>query len=36
VALTVETKYRVGGIQSNAYYAHFSLLRTIKAGLGLP
>lgn len=36
VVLTVETNFQGGGVQSNAYYTHFSLLRTIEAGLQLP
>jgi phosphatidylinositol-3-phosphatase len=36
VLLTVDTNYGVSGVQSNAFYTHFSLLRTIEAGFGLP
>jgi len=36
VVLTVETNYQGGGVQSNTYYTHFSLLRTMEAALGLP
>lgn len=37
VVLTVETNYLgTHGIQSNQYYTHFSLLRSIEAGFGLP
>jgi hypothetical protein len=36
VALIVETNYGVQGKQSANYYNHFSLLKTIEGGLGLP
>ena len=36
VVLTVETNYGATGVQSNAYYNHFSLLKTLEAGFGLP
>jgi hypothetical protein len=36
VLLTVETNYGGGGTQSNAYYTHFSLLKTLEGGFGLP
>jgi hypothetical protein len=36
VLLTVETNYGVSGMQSNAYYTHFSLLKTLEGGFGLP
>ena len=36
VLLTVETNYGVSGVQSNAFYTHFSLLRSLEAGFGLP
>jgi len=36
VLLTVETNYGVSGVSSNAFYTHFSLLKTIEAGFGLP
>jgi hypothetical protein len=36
VVLTVDTNYHTGpAIQSNAYYNHYSLLKTIEAGFGL-
>jgi hypothetical protein len=36
VVLIVETNYGVNGIQSNARYTHFSLLKSLEAGFGLP
>ncbi|HKD19445.1 MAG TPA: alkaline phosphatase family protein [Thermoanaerobaculia bacterium] len=36
VVLTVDTNFGSGGVQSNVFYTHFSLLRTIEAGFGLP
>jgi phosphatidylinositol-3-phosphatase len=36
VLTTVETNYGVSGVKSNAFYTHFSLLRTLEAGFGLP
>jgi hypothetical protein len=36
VLLTVETNYGVSGVQSDAFYTHFSLLKTLEAGFGLP
>jgi hypothetical protein len=36
VVLTVDTNYGVHGIQSDRFYTHFSLLRTIEAGFELP
>ncbi len=36
VLLTVETNYGVSGVQSNNLYTHFSLLKTLEAGFGLP
>jgi hypothetical protein len=36
VLLTVETNYGVSGVQSNNFYTHFSLLKTLEAGFGLP
>jgi phosphatidylinositol-3-phosphatase len=36
VVLTVETNYGVSGVQSNTFYTHFSLLKSIEAGFGLP
>jgi len=36
VLLTVETNYGVNGIQSSNFYTHFSLLKTLDAGFGLP
>jgi hypothetical protein len=32
----VETNYGTSGVQSSAFYTHFSLLRTFEAGFGLP
>ncbi len=36
VVLIVDTNYAKGGVQSAAFYNHFSLLRTLEAGFGLP
>jgi len=37
VVVTVETNYRQSpNVASKVYYTHFSLLRTLEAGLGLP
>jgi hypothetical protein len=36
VLLTVETNYGVTGVKSNAFYTHYSLLKTVEAGFGLP
>ena len=36
VVTIVETNYGVKGIQSNKAYNHFSLLKTLEAGFGLP
>jgi hypothetical protein len=36
VVTLVETSYGVQGVQSNKAYDHFSLLKTLEAGFGLP
>jgi len=36
VLLVVDTNYGVNGVQSNKFYTHFSLLRSLEAGFGLP
>jgi len=36
VLFTVDTNYGVSGVQSNAFYTHFSALKTLEAGFGLP
>jgi hypothetical protein len=36
VVLTVDTNYGAHGVESSAFYTHFSLLRSIEGGLGLP
>jgi hypothetical protein len=36
VLLTVDTNYGAHGVQSNAFYTHFSLLKSVEAGLQLP
>jgi hypothetical protein len=36
VLLTVDTNYGVSGVRSNAFYTHYSLLRTLEGGFGLP
>jgi phosphatidylinositol-3-phosphatase len=36
VLLTVETNYGVSGVKSASFYTHFSLLKTLEAGFGLP
>src|SRR5262249_46602663 len=36
VLVTVDTNYGVSGVKSNAFYTHFSLLRTLEGGFGVP
>jgi hypothetical protein len=36
VLTIVDTNYSEGGVQSNRFYTHFSLLKSIEGGLGLP
>lgn len=36
VLLVVDTNYGVHGVQSGQRYTHFSLLKSIEAGLGMP
>ncbi len=36
VVAIVDTNYGVHGVQSSQFYTHFSLLRTLEGGLGLP
>ncbi len=36
VLLTVDTNYGVSGVQSAVFYTHYSLLRTLEGGFGLP
>jgi hypothetical protein len=36
VMLIVDTNYGVHGVKSGVFYTHFSLLRSIEGGLGLP
>ena len=36
VPVIIDTNYAAGGVQSTVYYNHFSLLKSIEAGLGLP
>ena len=36
VALTVDTSYGAMGVQSDRFYTHFSLLKSVEAGLELP
>ena len=36
VLLVVDTNYGVKGVQSNTFYTHFSLLKSLEAGFGLP
>ncbi len=36
VLLTVDTNYGVTGVRSKNFYTHFSLLKSIEAGFGLP
>jgi hypothetical protein len=36
VVLTVDTNYGVHGLQSDRFYTHFSLLRSVEAGFMLP
>jgi phospholipase C len=36
VLITVDTNYGVKGVRSKKFYTHFSLLKSIEAGFGLP
>jgi phosphatidylinositol-3-phosphatase len=36
VLLVVDTNYGVKGVQSNNFYTHFSLLKSLESGFGLP
>jgi len=36
VLAIIDTNYGEGGVHSSRFYTHFSLLKTIQAGLGLP
>jgi len=36
VLLIVDTNYGSHGVSSNNFYTHFSLLKSIESGLGLP
>ncbi len=36
VMLIVDTNYGVHGVQSSNFYTHYSLLKTVEAGFGLP
>ncbi len=36
VVFVVDTNYGFHGLQSNQFYTHFSLLKTVEGGLGLP
>ncbi len=36
VLVIVDTNYGISGVQSTQFYTHFSLLKTLEAGLGLP
>jgi hypothetical protein len=36
VLVTVETNFGVRGVQSDAFYTHFSLLKSLEGGFGLP
>jgi len=36
VLLIVDTNYGTHGVSSNTFYTHFSLLKTIEGGMGLP
>jgi len=36
VLATVETNYAPGGNSSSRFYTHFSLLKSLEGGLGLP
>lgn len=36
VLLTVETNYGVSGVQSDVFYTHYSVLKSLEAGFGLP
>jgi phosphatidylinositol-3-phosphatase len=34
--LIVDTNYGVHGVKSSTFYTHFSLLKSLEAGFGLP
>jgi hypothetical protein len=36
VLMIVDTNYSKGGVHSSKFYTHFSLLKSVEAGLGLP
>jgi phosphatidylinositol-3-phosphatase len=36
VVLVVDTNYGVHGVKSASFYTHFSLLKSLEAGFGLP
>jgi len=36
VLMVVDTNYGKGGVRSSEFYTHFSLLKSVEAGLGLP
>jgi len=36
VPVIIDTNFAAGGVQSSVYYTHFSLLKSIEAGIGLP
>ncbi len=36
IVMIVDTNYATGAAESNRYYTHFSLLRSLEAGFGLP
>jgi len=36
VVTIIDTNYGFHGIQSNQFYTHFSLLRSIEGGFGIP
>lgn len=36
VPVIVDTNYASGGVKSSVFYTHFSLLKSIEGGLGLP
>jgi hypothetical protein len=36
VLMIVDTNYGKGGVRSSEFYTHFSLLKSVEAGLGLP
>jgi len=36
VLLIVDTNYGRAGVRSSQFYTHFSLLKSVEAGLGLP